>query len=84
MNQKRLQLCAWVLLTVGLCIVVTTFYLAIQQNTGYNDSVAVADGKNLDPNIDLDNVAVSTIISSSDTGLFNVANEEPSHNRTGR
>ncbi|XP_046810087.1 uncharacterized protein LOC124420633 [Lucilia cuprina] len=81
MNQKRLQLCAWVLLTVGLCIVVTTFYLAIQQNPSYNKSVA-AGGKLLDD--------VSDLLPNNEedhyggTGHFSLEDEALSSNKSGR
>ncbi|XP_037811285.1 uncharacterized protein LOC119603348 [Lucilia sericata] len=81
MNQKRLQLCAWVLLTVGLCIVVTTFYLAIQQNSGYNTSVA-ADGKLLDDASDL--LPINEEDPYSGTGHFSLEDEGLGSNKSGR
>ncbi|KAM7344410.1 uncharacterized protein ACRADG_011148 [Cochliomyia hominivorax] len=73
LTQKRLQICAWVLLTVGLCIVVTTFYVAIQQNNNYNDvTVAVAEGKVLESSAEM------TAVQSVPSGMG------PSTHRTGR
>ncbi|XP_065368971.1 uncharacterized protein LOC135961400 [Calliphora vicina] len=82
MNQKRLQLCAWILLTVGLCIVVTTFYMAIQQNNGYNEAVAasaqflVSDAHLVALNDDTD--------FSSGLGQFSLEEEPSNSNKSGR
>lgn len=78
-------MCAWTLLTIGLCIVVTAFYLAITHdtncpnqisigNTVAGDAVDQVDDAAADMNASLSNS--SSQMATENVGTFN--------NKTGR